>query len=1714
MRLLLVAALVAAAFAARDSLKWDHEVRSESVDGVDSFKAGFEYRFNLESQVSNGLPVPGSQQSAVRSKSLVTLSFPESETVAHLRLEKIRVASLQKEIDEPKKIQPFELFEEIELNEEHLRTLRLPVRFRYENGMVSDIEFDREDLPWSMNIKRVYINMLQVNLSQKNTHESRFNTEFESKKENVFSAPEVTLEGDCEVVYTVLPESSSRRERREESELLVTKSINFEKCSRRVGQRYNFRFGDECPSCENKFNGEERNIESSTVFNYRIAGTPSRFVIKEVELRSVYSYAPLSEQETFFTTFVSGNMRLIEVNKEQKRIAAPKSEKKETLLYSMEWEKKEEKYLATGDESLLKESPFPEIKNKHEVVARLIKSVIVKMETEEKGIELAATQEMARIVKVLRFATKEEINRIHKECSSESQEESVRSQMKEIFHDALALAGSFNAVEHLVEKIRAREFSPLKSATLLKQLTSIRVPSEKIVKSLVSLCKDSRRQPLERQSCWLTAGALMHGVCGDHRDKLAIESSEERKCPRDIKEDFVRELVEEFERAETRYEKVLALKTIANSGMDLIVFPLEKIIRDEKEEITVRVQAIESLRKLRSVLPRKMVNILMPLYKNIREHPEIRVAAFNQIMHTVPEKSVIDQITFQLDNEPSTQVYSFVYSTLEQYSRSEIPCEKSMVDSITSALRSIRSQPRKLLSSTFKHWTIYNEENKNGATLNWAALFSNNSVLPTEVMTSLETAFAGQWNKYLAQIGIHQHNIDQVLYKILEKVEKSGLEEVLVRGKRSSFKPTEILRGLFSKLAIVSRKQSEHDPHALVYIRFRDMDYALLPIDEEVIPEMIKTVLRNGRIELGEIESFLAKGFRFNTVLSSFVYERTRSIATSMGSPLIFSSKMPTIFKIDGSIKVELEPRNGDSLDGLRVRVQARPALASTHITKVEINFPMVSLGVKLLHSASVNVPVDMTTEMSWNKKFDHKTTLALPKESRRVIQLQTRPITFVRVWPKETRVYVEPKEKTIYVEELETLVHKIRSSHLEKATGLRMNVEGHVHGHIWEKGTEGIPSALLIGENNLEISFEKTAETPKEYVIKTEVSTFDEESRMEKPSMEKFFEKDNEEHFKTEEYEEYDGDEKERRSSFNNYVKSYKSDKAYSHRLWAEIKAVGGRMERKVEIDLRSVCDEKLRHCKINFDGLTTPLLEKETRDWKIESSIEMLYPEMPETLEELLKQKHRELSINVESRWGSDYKNELKMKIQGEQNKEQKRWMKRVAELRERKEDSLTALEEYTRLVEASMLNQYKVLAKYDIACPMTRSLFERFYVYSKVSAPWFSSTYEFGHNEERIVRALLTIEPSTRQYANLTLETPSEKVSIRDFRLPVPLRLVNIRRQSMTPIRSLSTLGSNLVEETKAMCTVESRKVNSFDDVIFRTPLTTCYSVLAKDCSSEEPEFAVLLKKISKDGEEKKMKIVCRKSVIELEMDKRSEKMRVTINGEKVERVEKLEEARVYKKNEVVVVELDDVTVEFDGYTANVKLSEYYKNKQCGICGHFDGEKKTEFRRADNEETEDIEEFHRSFLVKGEECEVEEEKLSEKRNYRLESEESSSEEESIFETKRNNKNKWESKKNVREEKYEKETEVVEPIEKTRVIEYSNRVCFSKSPVPECPSKSMENEDKMKEMKVKFTCLPRSDRETARLMRETRRDVLSLEDFPESFVETINTPKSCLAY
>lgn len=272
-----------------------------------------------------------------------------------------------------------------------------------------------------------------------------------------------------------------------------------------------------------------------------------------------------------------------------------------------------------------------------------------------------------------------------------------------------------------------------------------------------------------------------------------------------------------FRQSQNKYEKILSLKTLANAGLDLSVFELEKIIKNTglnaPHETIVRAQAIDALRQLRSIMPRKIQKILMPLYKNKQELPELRMSAVAQIMQTQPERAILDQLAQQLTVERSQQVISFVYTLLRTFANSTNPCEKRVAEDLQLALRHARTLPisRLIGKSAFLHFAGYSQKYNIGASLNLGAILSNDSYLPKELMASIDTAFAGQWLKNALQFGLMQQNGEKLIEELLGHqglLVENTLEQLLTRGRRSSVsseerdedKPKTILRSIFKKV--------------------------------------------------------------------------------------------------------------------------------------------------------------------------------------------------------------------------------------------------------------------------------------------------------------------------------------------------------------------------------------------------------------------------------------------------------------------------------------------------------------------------------------------------------------------------------------------------------------------------------------------------------------------------------------------------------------------------------------------------------------------------------------------------------------------------------------------------------------------------------------------------------------------------------------------------
>ena len=99
----------------------------------------------------------------------------------------------------------------------------------------------------------------------------------------------------------------------------------------------------------------------------------------------------------------------------------------------------------------------------------------------------------------------------------------------------MALAGTKNTIQHLVEKTKARKVHPVKAAIALKSLVNTRVVSEKQIEIVMELCKHqvSQRSPILRQSCYLTVGSMINNLCSESEDQLALEfkTNAQKFCP-------------------------------------------------------------------------------------------------------------------------------------------------------------------------------------------------------------------------------------------------------------------------------------------------------------------------------------------------------------------------------------------------------------------------------------------------------------------------------------------------------------------------------------------------------------------------------------------------------------------------------------------------------------------------------------------------------------------------------------------------------------------------------------------------------------------------------------------------------------------------------------------------------------------------------------------------------------------------------------------------------------------------------------------------------------------------------------------------------------------------------------------------------------------------------------------------------------------------------
>jgi hypothetical protein len=1667
-----------------------------------SYQPDREYRYFLDGQVLNGIPRSSKQHSGTRLQAVVVMQLPSPDKIV-LKLEHVRFGKLNRKVLNPRAELPFRMFEPVEMLPEHKEKLHLPFGASYDSGVISRVAFEPADEPWSTNIKRSVLNMLQVNLKSK-----RSSAELAITNEAVptepgtgksFAVTEKTLEGDCEVTYAITEQPKDISF----PVMNVTKAVDLEKCSkRRPVLKYNWRLASECPSCDQKYQAQDKFVKSSTLMKLNISGTPESFLIEAAKTESQYSILLYDEAGSYLNSYVNTTLRLFKTGPKTVELRMPTVESENGLTYSLHWDLWKEKFFAEAEETFLQRSPYSKIPNKPAVIEDLIRKFASMHEEVDGPVALDAPRMFTMIVKLLRMCTLEEVEIVHEKIfggQPSGLNPGATKLVRDILPNAIGLCGTRSCVKHLIKRIEREEFSAIKSAAALRQLQSVRVANDKTVRDLKELCEKEtiKSKFVLKQACYLSLGSLMRSACEPEEDRLALDyESIQARCPVSFKQEFVDYMVSKLKSTEKWESKILYLKALSNAALDLSVFKLEKIIHniDEFYPAFIRSEAVMSLRHLRSKLPKKVQKICLPVYLNVREPVPVRAACAYLILSSMPERPIVEMVAKQADIDRSSQVASFVFSYLSSLANSTNPCYKKLSHDAKLAMRFTRRINKGLQYSKYVHYSLHSQMSKLGLDIEPFLLFSNRSSVPRNVGLNLNLNALGFFNKDLLTIASAMEGLEPSFARLfgpegtLYKLYSSYMRHP--RNVRDMDYTSEISE-IFEKINAVPRRPWEtrdKQPKAYMYFRWLGQELGFVPFSSEHYEYM----LERGLDHVSDYLRALREGRSFNVHYATILSESEIKIPTSLGLPLLVRNQMPVVMKARGSFKVSTEPE-GSIMEARRVMINAdiKPSIAMKAVQKVELWSPIVTSGLKIKGIVRAFTPIKAKLDIDYTQSPSQiKLLVEPPTKERELIHLETMPVTYTKVWPASLQKIELPEEKIVHAEEINR-VKTIRKSYPGQLIGVGMDVFARYTPKNYN-APRSIPMCPLSGPNTLKIRIMPGDLPPQMIEIKAVSSLLKRKSEPIRSSLlaplRSFSsESSSSDSVESEEFQEYSAEE--HRAS----------------EMQIQVSTIGDSQPRKYSVKLSNKFTDDLRHGKLDLKLYSSPIPGYKAEPAEICMKAEIAYPKAPFRMSEIDAKK---VVSHAEVTWGPscDPNNFIQLITSAERSSKQLRFerenMREFHECKSYGEES--PIECYEYLKKAGRLSKFEFDIKYNnvptyvknVTTKALRALKTYYYWNSDVKHAFSGERF----TDEKRIRAVVRVDPADRKRVNATIELPTEIVKFTDIYTPIRINPFNVKRSIFADAKSFISKPRGF----EPKCKISSRRLRTFDGKEVSVPLSTCWTVLAKDCS-ESRRFAVLVKKVSEEAREKVVKILTPAHKIILDGTTPSA-IRVRVNGEDYTPEEfsvtefGSKVAKVYKYGDYVKVHIprEGIWVFFDGRSCEVKISPDYVGRQCGVCGHFDYEPSDEWRTPSMESTSDVSRIFREYTIQSSECSMPEFRCDEpsctyRPTYRFP--ESSAEADY---------------KIPRHLSHKPNTPVMKL---NKIVRKWNKLCISKEPVEKCPEYAYPSSATTKE--VEYGCLEMTDARSSVWSSDALyTPIPEAKSLPTQFTKTETVAASCKRY
>jgi hypothetical protein len=1784
-----------AALARIEEWDWLESVSPNRQVQDSAFRPGREYHFFYNAQLTTGIAGSSKQHSANRIQALVSVAM-KSQTNVVLRLQNVRLGKMNRQIPNPRKIMPFDAFEDTPIEQHLKQKLEVPLKFSYTNGLVRDVEFDQREDPWSANVKRGVLNLLQVNLQQHRRIETpeesvltnsagrRGQTE-EDGQPQFYRVMEETLEGECETLYTIQQQPNQQYRQTNKQVLNVTKSINFEKCNKRPQVKYNFRFASKCPTCEPKYEDEEKFLKTSTVVQFNITGDKNNFLIDSARVESQYVFTPFNEDANVIVTYVNQTLVLVKTGPIPSSLQEPQSpiRSDSNMIFTLDWDIALEKFSMHGQSEqtrrLLHTGRSESQTNKVEMIKKIIQKMTVQMKEQ---VDEELPRLFSHLITWVRQCDQQELEQIVRMQEPGQLSPEEEKKIKNIIPQILGTCGTKECVKLLVKKVRDGHIHPLRAVGALKGLLNARVASKDIVTEIIQLAESEKAREFEplKRAAWLMTGSLINALCAENDDQLALEIKEDSKkwCGRELKDTYVKLFFDKLRNAKNWQDKVMMLKTIGNAGLDLSIFELEKIIRQQDstpQPMYVRLEAILALRELKDEMPKKIQRVLMPVALDRREYPSIRSAAVYMLFQTQPERPILDQLARNLINEPSHQFAAFVYTKLNTYANSTNPCEQQLATDCKLALRQAKRVSSGLGYSRFSHLSAHCQENKLGLDLDLGAIYSNVSSIPRHMGAALHVNGLGYWQKYLATISLFNEGLEPL---IREYFNEKGLFSMFTNsngGQQNSFDilqrhPRSVRNGnngqqqeaneyerelddIFSKHLKIKHRQYndeyENEPKAYFSAMFKSQTMAVVPMTKEILQQIIRDVPS----KFGEYVPKLQRGlpFEYSTVVQ--LHDMHLKVPTTIGFPLSITLEAPMAFSVRGKVQANLESFKSKSI---KVQIDLKPSAVATFMCQVDAWSPITSTGVKLQAKAKMFTPVDAKLDVEWGTSGPQiKALIKPPTQKRDLLVLESRPITYTRSWQQYLRSVVDEShtdEITIVGEELNR-VSTYNKCYGRQTWGVDMCVRSQVQSRP-SRSVAGTPFALFAGQNKLvltcqpsesnqDIQIKINAQSQKlngQDIHKPKFNILGRQSADESDSSSSSeSEEGNHQHSQDNSQERRQHQQRhharesqqpqqqsQRRQSQRPNQDPYQQSRNYEvkngYKTDVKVEVQCG-SQGKIQMELSHLYDSRQRYSKLNMK-----MHRQHPDQFQVCLDSEMMFPEKPEFINEV---KEKKIFAHAQLRWGAqscNQQNYVQITTKAERSGQQMRWERDQSEYKDYNKKQqcqqnkgwCSPLTQEDFVEKIGHMLKYRVDIDYQNVPLSLQNMTNKIYRGLKHYYFWQTDVDQINvQNPDGKIRAEWILDAQTKQRVNVTIKTPKENIMIQDLPLSQPIMALNQKQPFSEQLRNY--VNNEDEDENEAQCSITGKsgwqrrsQVETFDGTKFSAPFSDCWVVLSKDCGSQKPEFVVMARKSPKSSGNADLK--------EVKILTRLHRIELIPDSDEYDTIKVKVNGKSYDpENEQDILDHGHVVAKIDkeGKTINVDLPE------TGVVLEFDG-------YAINVQL--------SQYYQGQQCGLcghfDKESADEFRNPDNTQEQdlrqyymnylikdgkcqAPSQLNDICQNEDCDQDKSSSSSSSSssdEDDNDNDDTTEKPDHKTKVIEMDDQICFSTIPVPQCDDNSYPTEIKERKQ-VPYTCIDQDSESAEQYERKARfgkKAVQGLTGRQPNFTRTEPIPEKCKKY